>query len=103
MALKSYDKVFDTTNSFVGNITIDLAARYAAAFGMLAAGKLIEKVFIEKKGDNDYSFETYPLVKDDLEYIQFQIPGLVPLTFHFKWTKMRQCFCASVINEFFSR
>ncbi len=78
----AYKKVFDDVAAFPKNITIDLVARYAAAFGMMAAGKAIEKVFIEKKENKDYNFKIYPLAQDDLEYNQFQIPGLDPLTFN---------------------
>lgn len=78
----AYGKVFKDVKDFPKNITINLVARYAAAFGMMAAGKAIEKVFVEKKGQNDYGFETFPLAQDDLEYIQFQIPGLDVLTFN---------------------
>lgn len=77
-----YKNVFNDVTEFPKNITIDLAGRYAAAFGMMAAGKAIEKAFVEKKGSNEYSFETYPLQQDDLEYVQFQIPGIDVLTFN---------------------
>lgn len=45
----AYGKVFSDVAKFPKNVTIDLVSRYAAAFGMLAAGKAIEKVFVEKK------------------------------------------------------
>ncbi len=63
------------------NIRIDLVSRYAAAFGMMAAGKGIEKVFVEKKSEKDYGFETYPFVDSGVEYSKFEIPGLEPLEF----------------------
>jgi Domain of unknown function (DUF6046) len=78
----AYKHLFKDVTAFPKNITIDLASRYAAAFGMMAAGKAIEKVFIEKKKNQDYNFQYYPLAKDDLEYTQFQIPGLEALTFN---------------------
>lgn len=78
----AYGKVFNDVTAFSKNITIDLIARYAAAFGMMAAGKAIEKVFVQKKQDKDYDLQTYPLAQDDLEYTQFQIPGLEALTFN---------------------
>lgn len=78
----AYGKVFKDVTEFPKNITIDLVARYAAAFGMMAAGKAIEKVFVEKKAQNDYSFETFPLAQDDLESIEFKIPGLDSLLFN---------------------
>lgn len=78
---EAYKKVFDDVTEFPKNITIDLVARYAAAFGMMAAASAIERVFIEKKSKSDYNFETYPLQQDDLEFVQFQIPGLDTLEF----------------------
>lgn len=64
------------------NVTIDLTNRYRAAFGMMAAGKAIDKVFVDKSNPKDYSFELYPTAQDDLEYSQLQIPGLEALTFN---------------------
>lgn len=62
------------------NVTIDLSLRYAAAFGMLAVGKGIEKVFIDNRKQKP-SFETYPLVNSSVEYVKMEIPGLEPLEF----------------------
>lgn len=76
-----YTKVFNDSTAFTKNINFDLISRYAAAFGMMAAGKAIEKVFIEKKEDKDYSFETYPLQNSDVEYVKLVIPNLDPLEF----------------------
>lgn len=78
----AYNKVFNDVTGFPKNITIDLAARYAAAFGMMAAGKAIERVFVEKKANNDYSFETYPQVSPTFEYIKMEVPGLEALEFY---------------------
>jgi hypothetical protein len=78
----AYKHVFNDVTAFPKNITIDLVARYAAAFGMMAAGKAIDKVFIDKTENKDYNFQYYPLAQDDLEYTQFQIPGLEALTFN---------------------
>lgn len=77
----SYKNVFEGVTGFPKNITIDLVGRYAAAFGMMAAGKAIEKVFVEKSNNKDYSFETYPLIDSDVEYSKMVIPGLEPLEF----------------------
>lgn len=63
------------------NVTIDLSLRYAAAFGMLAVGKGIEKVFIDKSSKQSPSFETYPLVNSSIEYVKMEIPGLESLEF----------------------
>lgn len=63
------------------NVTIDLSLRYAAAFGMLAAGKAIEKVFIENTKQKP-SFETYPMVDSNVEYVKMYIPKLDPLEFN---------------------
>lgn len=81
MITDAYSKVFSDVSEFPKNITIDLAARYASAFGMMAAGKLIDRVFIEKKSEKDYGFEVYPQVSSDFEYCKLEIPGLEPLTF----------------------
>lgn len=63
------------------NLTIDLASRYAAAFGMLAAGKAIDKVFVDKTSKQSPSFQTYPLVDSSVEYVKMYIPKLEPLEF----------------------
>lgn len=77
----AYGKVFNDVTEFPKNITIDLAARYAAAFGMIAAGKGIEKVFVDKNANKDYSFETYPMIDSSVDYSKLTIPGLDPLEF----------------------
>lgn len=77
----AYGKVFSDVGNFIPNITIDLIARYAAAFGMAAIGKEINKVFVEEKKDNDYSFEYFPLIDSGVEYVKMEIPGLESLEF----------------------
>ncbi|PTT14271.1 hypothetical protein DBR27_04310 [Flavobacterium sp. HMWF030] len=77
----AYGKVFNDVTAFPKNITIDLAARYAAAFGMMAAGKAIEKVFIDKVENKDYAFQTFPLQESNVEYVKMVIPNLDPLEF----------------------
>lgn len=77
----AYKHVIEDVAAFPKNITIDLVARYAAAFGMMAAGKAIEKVFIDKKEKEKYSFQTYPLQESDFEYVKMVIPDLEPLEF----------------------
>lgn len=81
MVTGGYGKVFDDVTGFPKNITIDLAARYAAAFGMMAAGKAIDRVFVDKTVSNDYSFEVYPQLSSNFEYVKMEIPGLDPLSF----------------------
>ena len=71
----SYKKVFSDVKGFPRNITIDLVSRYAAAFGMMAAGKGIEKVFIEKKEDKNYDFQLFPLADNTVEYSKLEIPN----------------------------
>ena len=81
----SYKKVFQDTAALPGNITIDLVARYAAAFGMMASGNFIEKVFIEKNENKSYSFQTYPvqpLGNEGVEYSKLEIPGVDVLEFN---------------------
>lgn len=77
----SYKKVFNDVTGFVPNITIDLASRYAAAFGAMAVGRLIDRVMIEKKSESDYEFQYYPSMSENIEYIKFEIPDLDPLEF----------------------
>lgn len=76
-----YKKILNDVTELPKNITIDLAARYAAAFGMMAAGKLIETVFVEKIENKDYNFQYYPLSESAVEYSKFEIPGLEALEF----------------------
>ncbi len=74
MALESYKKVFNDVVTFPTNITIDLAARYGAAFGMLAVGKAIDKAFIEKRGSTDIRFELFD-TNSDVEKTTLEILG----------------------------
>lgn len=76
-----YKKVFNNTLAFTQNITIDLVARYAAAFGMMAIGKEINKLFIEQDENGDYKFEYFPFQAADVEYVKMEIPDLEPLEF----------------------
>lgn len=78
----AYKNVFQDAVAMPSNITIDLVSRYAAAFGMMAAGKAIEKVFIDKQENDDYSFETFPLVNSEVEYIKLEVPGIDKLEFN---------------------
>lgn len=80
--LESYKKVFSDTVTFPTNITIDLAARYASAFGMLAVGKAINQVFIDKRASKDYSFQTFPSTENNVEYTKLEIPGVDTLEFN---------------------
>ncbi|URC13945.1 DUF6046 domain-containing protein [Flavobacterium sp. B183] len=81
MITEPYKKVFSDVTEFPKNITIDLVARYAAAFGMMAAGKAIEKVFVDKTDQKKYSFQTYPLQESNVEYVKMVVPNLEPLEF----------------------
>ena len=76
----AYKNVFKDVTALPKNITIDLVSRYAAAFGMLAAGKLIDKVFLEKKSNNEYGFE-FSQPTANFEYSKLEIPGLEALEF----------------------
>jgi Domain of unknown function (DUF6046) len=80
-----YKKVFSDVATFPKNVTIDLASRYAAAFGMKAIGNQIQKLFIEKTENNDYNFEYYPRLNKDpkisFEYSKLVVPDLDPLEF----------------------
>jgi hypothetical protein len=77
----AYKHVFNDVTEFPKNITIDLVARYAAAFGMMAAGKAIDKVFIDKTENRDYNFQYYPLQDGNVEYVKMVVPGQDPLEF----------------------
>jgi hypothetical protein len=77
----AYKHVFDDVVAFPSNITIDLVARYAAAFGMMAAGKAIEKVFVDKTEKRDYNFQYFPLQDGNIEYVKMVVPGEDPLEF----------------------
>lgn len=79
----AYKHVFDHVTEAPRNFTIDLAARYAAAFGMKAASKLIDIVFIEEDGNHDYRVLSYPNYNSDFEQIKLEIPGsdMEPLVF----------------------
>lgn len=81
MAIDAYSKVFNDVTEFPKNITIDLAARYAAAFGMMAAGKAIDRVFVDKTAQNDYGFNVYPQLSSDFEYVKMEVPGVDTLEF----------------------
>jgi hypothetical protein len=77
----AYKHVFNDVVAFPSNITIDLVARYAAAFGMMAAGKAIEKVFVDKTEKRDYNFQYFPLQDGNIEYVKMVVPGEDPLEF----------------------
>lgn len=77
-----YKNVFNSAaNSVTGTITIDLAARYAAAFGMLAAGKQLQKLFIKKDEDSNYNFNYYPSMSSLHEDVKMEIPNMEALEF----------------------
>lgn len=78
----AYGKILSDVTGFTQNITIDLAARYAAAFGMMAIGNQIDKVTIEKKADKDYGFEVFPQMSGNYERSSLTIPGLQSLEFN---------------------
>lgn len=65
------------------SLTIDLAARYAAAFGMIAANKAIDKLFVSRVTDKQYDVYTYPFQIADFDYTKFELQdsGLEPLEF----------------------
>jgi len=62
---------------------VDLASRYASAFGMLLAGKMIQKAFLSKVNNKDYKLDYYPFLEVDFEYVKFEIENsnLEPLVF----------------------
>jgi len=60
---------------------VDLASRYASAFGMLLAGKMLEKAFLSEVNTKDYKLDYYPFVEVDFEYVKFENSNLEPLVF----------------------
>lgn len=78
----AYGKVFSDVTGFTQNITIDLVARYAAAFGMMAVGKLIDKYTPNEKADVDFGFEVNPQMSGNYENSELEIPGLERLIFN---------------------
>jgi len=62
---------------------VDLASRYASAFGILLAGKMIQKAFLSETNNKDYKLDYYPFVEVDFEYVKFGIENsnLEPLVF----------------------
>lgn len=78
----AYKHVFNDVAEFPRNITIDLGARYAAAFGMQAAGSLVNRFLIAQNSPNEYEVESYS-EGEDFEAVKFEIPGsdIEPLEF----------------------
>lgn len=77
----AYGKIFNDVTGFTKNITLDLVARYAAAFGAMAVGNLIDKLNPEYKTRNSYSFEFNPQISGNFEKSSITIPGLETLEF----------------------
>lgn len=63
------------------NLTINLASRYAAAFGAMAIGRQADRLFIEKDTQGDYEFQYFPAQSAQVEHIKLEVPGLEPLEF----------------------
>lgn len=68
-------KIFDDVSEFPKNITIDLAARYAAAFAIQPFGNLIDKLSNKKKESENIesAFEFYSDKNSDFEKVSFEI------------------------------
>lgn len=77
----AYGKVFNDVTAFTKNINIDLVARYAAAFGAMAIGNLIDKLNPEYKTRNSYGFKFNPQMSGNFDYSKLVIPGIDPLEF----------------------
>ena len=54
-------------------LTVDLAARYAAAFGTIAANKAINKAFVNQQKDYDVTY--YPFQKASFDDVKFELQG----------------------------
>lgn len=63
-------------------LTVDLAARYAAAFGIITANKAMDKAFVSRK-NKEYDVTYYPFQQADFDYtkLELQGTGLEPLEF----------------------
>ncbi|MDZ4147874.1 MAG: DUF6046 domain-containing protein [Flavobacteriaceae bacterium] len=79
--VQPFKNVFNDVVAFPINLTIDLAARYAAAFGAKAIGNAISKLFIDKADNNDYNFQLYPNADLATEYVKLEADGFSPLEF----------------------
>ena len=77
-----YKMIFSDVAGSTQNITIDLVARYAAAFGMMAVGKLIDKYTPNEKADVDFGFEVNPQKTGSFDYSKLEVPGIDPLEFN---------------------
>lgn len=76
--LSPYQRVFQSVVSMPQSITIDLASRYAVAFGINA---ISNQFFVANRIKNtDYGFDFYPQ-NNEHEQINLSIPGVDQLTF----------------------
>ncbi len=57
------------------SVIIDLAGRYAAAFGSMAAANAVHKHFILNKKDNEYDVELYADYDNEFEKTKFEYDG----------------------------
>jgi len=70
-----YTKVLNDSFKFPGNVTIDLAARYASAFGVGLVNKLVKKIHDKKDSkENPYNdkIQTYSNKNNDFETSIFE-------------------------------
>ncbi len=82
MSLTSaYEQVFRSVAALPANITVDLAARYAAAFGMTAVGKAVQFFTASETQENEYNFQFYPQSSGSFEVVSFEIPGGEKISF----------------------
>ncbi|TGN26749.1 DUF6046 domain-containing protein [Empedobacter tilapiae] len=81
MAYKNYSKILNDSIKSPQNITIDLASRFAAAFGLNAASKVVSKVFGEKMAGKIKGFEYYPSTNTNVEYVKLITPQKDSLEF----------------------
>ncbi|MGV0755873.1 DUF6046 domain-containing protein [Empedobacter brevis] len=81
MAYNKNVKVLNETITTPQNITVDLTARFAAAFGLNTAYKVASKVFGEKIAGKIVGFEYYPSTNTNVEYVKLTAPQKTPLEF----------------------
>lgn len=78
----AYGKIFNDVTGFTQNITLDLVARYAAAFGAMAVGNLIDKLNPDYQTRNSYGFKVNPQISGNFDYSKIEVPGIDPLEFN---------------------
>lgn len=80
------------------SIVLDLASRYAAAFGIMAVNKQLNTAVLDHNNGN-YSFEFYPKLDVDIEKMTFK-HGKKTLTFAGMMTNVEGVFAPPLMIDF---